>query len=93
MAQRKNRYKEFESNMTLVLLVDLVLFLLVLLFGGLDITWLKVIFAILCGLLSIGLLGLLYLNQELTRKRSLWITVSAVSIIVCMTVSLILNYP
>ena len=70
-----------------------VAFLLILLFGGLDITWLKVIFSILCGLLSVGVLGLLYLNQELTRKRSLWMTVSVISIVLCMTVSLILNYP
>jgi len=93
MAQRRNRYKDFESNMTLTLIGNLVLLLLYMLFASLGIIWLKVILAILCGLLSLGLLGILYLSQELTRPRSLWMTVAAASIAVCLVVSLLLNYP
>ena len=93
MEQRRNRYKDFEANMTLSLIGNLALFLLYMLFASLGIIWLKVILAILCGLLSLGLLGILYLSQELTRPRSLWMTVAAVSIAVCLMVSLLLNYP
>lgn len=93
MAQRPNRYKQFESNMTLTLIGNLVLFLLYMLFAGLGIIWLKVVFAIFCGLLSLAVLGLLYLSQELTRPRSLWMTVAAAAIAVNLLVSLLLNYP
>ena len=93
MAQRRNRYKDFESNMTLSLIGDLALFLLYMLCASMGIIWLKVILAILCGLLSLGLLGILYLTQELTRPRSLWMTVAAGSIAACLIVSLLLNYP
>lgn len=93
MAERRNRYKQFESNMTLCLIGDLALFLLYMLFASMGIIWLKIILAIFCGLLSLGLLGILFLNQELTRPRSLWMTVAAASIAVCLLTSLLLNYP
>ena len=93
MAERKNRYKQFEANMTLSLIGDLALFLLYMLFASMGIIWLKIILAIFCGLLSLGLLGILYLSQELTRPRSLWMTVAAASIVVCLLVSLLLNVP
>ena len=93
MAERRNRYKQFESNVTLSLIGDLALFLLYMLFASMGIIWLKVILAIFCGILSLGILGILYLNQELTKPRSLWMTVSAASIAACLLVSLLLNYP
>ncbi len=93
MTQRRNRYKQFESNMILSLIGDLALFLLYMLFASMGIIWLKVILAIFCGLLSLGLLGILYLSQELTRPRSLWMTVAAASIAACLLTSLLLNYP
>ena len=93
MTRRVNRYKQMEKNMTITLLGDLGLFLLYLLCAGAGIIWLKVILSILCILLSVAILGLLYLSQELLRPRSLWMTTGAASILLCLIVSLILNYP
>ena len=93
MASRRNSYRHFEANMTLALIGDLALFLLYMLFSSMGLIGLKVILAIFCGLLSLGLLGILFLSQELTKPRSLWMTVAAASIAVCLIVSLVLNYP
>ncbi len=93
MAARKNRYREMERKMTLVILADLAFFLLYLLFASMGIVFLKVLLAILVLALSLLILGFLYLTRELLRQRSLWMTVSAFSIFLCTLVSLILNYP
>lgn len=93
MERRRNRYKEMERMMTRILIGDAVAFALYLLFAGLGIIWMKVILSVLSILVSIGCLGYLYLTQELLRKRSLWMSVSAASILICLLVSLILNYP
>ncbi len=93
MDRRRNRYKEMERIMTRVLIGDAVIFALYLLFAGLGVIWLKVLLSIVSILVNAGCLGYLYLSQELLRKRSLWMTVSAASILICLLVSLILNYP
>ena len=93
MAERRNRYRQFESNITLTLIGNLLLFLLYLIFASQGLIVLKIIVAILCGLLSLGILGVLFLNQEITKPRSLWMTVGAASIAACLLVSLILNFP
>lgn len=93
MAKNNNRYKEMDALMTKVLIADAGIFVLYLLFSGLGIVFLKVVFAIL----GLGLSGLclafLYLTNELLRKRSLWMTASAAAVIICILVSLIANYP
>ncbi len=93
MTRRVNRYRQLEQNMTYALLGDLGLFLLYLLFAGMGIIWLKVILAIFCGVLSLAILGFLYLSQELLRPRSLWMTTGGAAILLCLIVSLLLNYP
>ena len=93
MTRRVNRYKILEQKMTYTLLGDLGLFLLYLLFSGMGIIWLKVILAIFCGVLSVSILGYLYLSQELLRPRSLWMTTGAGAIALCLLISLLLNYP
>ena len=93
MAKNNNRYKEMDALMTKVLIADAGIFVLYLLFSGLGIVFLKVVFAIL-GLGLSGLcLGFLYLTNELLRKRSLWMTAGAAAVIICILVSLIANYP
>ena len=93
MTRRVNRYKQMEHSMTIALLADLGLFLLYLLFSGLGVIWLKVILAIFCGLLSLAILGFLYLSKELLRPRSLWMSAGGAAILLCLIVSLLLNYP
>ena len=93
MAQKPNRYKEMERYMTYALCLDAVLFVLYLIVAGNGIIWLKVILTLLCLALSGALLWFLYATKELLRQRSLWITVGAGAIAVCLLFSLLLNFP
>lgn len=87
------RYKEMERYMTYALCSDAAIFVLYLLFAGLGITWLKVVFAIIALVLSGLLLGYLYMTKELLKRRSFWISTGAAAIVVCTLFSLILNFP
>ena len=93
MPERKNRYAQMEGFMTRVLLGDLAVFVLYLISAGFGILWLKVIMAIIAFLVSGLCLAYLFLTQELMKKRSLWMSVSAGAILICLLVSLILNFP
>ncbi len=93
MGGNRNRYKQMERYMTYAMIADGILFLLYLLYAGLGITWLKVIAAILAILLSGLCLYYLYISKELLRQRSLWMTVAAAAVIICILASLILNFP
>ena len=93
MSDKPNRFKEFELFMTFALCADAVVFILYLIFAGLGIIWLKVILLLIALVISGYVLWSLYMSKELTRPRSLWISVGAAAIIVCLLFSLILNYP
>ncbi len=93
MGNHKNRYREMERIMSLVLAADLFLFILYLIASGCGVVWLKVVLAIVAILLSGLCLLFLYFSKELLRSRSLWMSVSAASIILCILFSLILNFP
>lgn len=93
MGNGKNRYKDMERSVTLVLLADLILFILYLIVAANGIIWLKVILFILTVLLSVLCLLFLYYTGELTKQRSLWMTTAFAAITVCVLFSLILNYP
>ena len=92
MASRK-RYKELEDMMTRVLIADVVVFALFLLFAGLGVAAMKVICAIVTIIVSGLCLAFLYLTGELKKRRSLWMVVGFVGILVCLLISLICNYP
>lgn len=92
MANRK-RYKAMEDMMTRVLIADVVVFGLFLLFAGLGVTAMKVICAIVTIIVSGLCLAFLYLTGELKKRRSLWMVVGFVGILVCLLMSLICNYP
>jgi len=93
MDSKSNRYKELELYLTYALIIDAVLFVLYLIVAGFGIIWLKVITAFLALGLSSLIVYCLYINKELLRQRSLWITVGAASVFICTLMSLILNYP
>lgn len=93
MARRRNRYKEMERYMTYTLLFDVFMFILFLIYSGIGVIWVKVVTSIVAIATGLLCLGFLYLNREILRSRSLWMTVTAVSIIVCTVFSLILGYP
>ena len=94
MARRsRNRYREMESLMTKIILVDTVVFILYLLCAGLGWTVLKVITAIIAIIGSALCAGWLYITGEFTRRRSLWMVTGFICIVICVVVSLLLNYP
>lgn len=90
---KRNRYREFESLMTRVILGDAVVFVVFLIFARLDLTALKVITAIISIAGSLLSLAWLLLTGELTRRRSLWMVTGFACIILCTIVSLLLGYP
>ena len=93
MAERRSRYREMERYMSYALIIDLVVFIVFLITSGMGIIWLKVITAIVAILLSGLCLAFLFLTQELLRQRSLWMSISAGAIAICILFSLILNFP
>ncbi len=88
-----NRYKFMERLLTYAMVADTVLFILYLIFAGIGVTWLKVLFTLITILLSAAILTFLYYSRELAKRRSLWISVGACAIIICLLFSLILNFP
>ena len=93
MANRRNRYKEFDRLMTIVLIGDGVLFLAFLIFSGLGVTWGKWLSALVCLGISGASLAYLYLSKEWLKRRSFWMTVASAAVVLCTLVSLICNYP
>lgn len=93
MANQAARYREMERVMLRALLVDVGFFLLFLLFSGLGIGVVKVIFAVLGIVLSILGLGSLFLTRELFRRRSRYLVFGFAAVLLCVVVSLIAHYP
>lgn len=93
MASKYNQYKLLEKYLTIALIVDAALFIGFLICAGAGIIWLKVILAILALFLSGLCLYVLYASRELLRPRSLWMTVGAGAVILCLLMSLLLNFP
>ena len=90
---KRNSYREFESLMTKVILVDAAVFVGYLIFARLDIAALKVITSLLAIAGSLLSLAWLTITGELTRRRSLWMVTALVCVVVCIVVSLLLGYP
>jgi hypothetical protein len=87
------KYQQLQWYLTYALIAAAGLFALYLVFAGFGIIWLKVITAILAILISAACLVVLYMRKELLRQRSLWMTVAAGAVILCLLFSLILNFP
>ena len=93
MSAKQTRYKKMESALTAVLCLDTAIFLAYLIFAGTGHLGLKIIAAILSILISVFVLYFLFVTKELLRKRSLWMTYAAACILLCVLISLILNFP
>lgn len=93
MGGRNSRYRKMESVITAVLFLDAAVFLAYLICAGIGNIAFKIIAAILCVFISGGVLYFLYMTRELLRKRSLWMTLGAACILICLLASLILNFP
>lgn len=93
MARRKSRFKKMEFYITIALCADAAIFLAYLIFAGMGLVALKLIAALLCIAISGSALYQLFISHELLRRRSLWMSLAAACIIVCILFSLILKYP
>jgi len=90
---KRNRYRELENKITLLIAADVAVFVLFLLFSGLGVVALKVITAIVTIIGSLLALGFLFMTGELSKRRSLWMTAAFAAVFVCTVVSLICNFP
>ena len=93
MENNKNRYKELEKYMAIMLVSSAVLFLIYLIAAGCGIIWLKVLTAIIAILICGLCLTYLYMTRLLLAPRSLWMSMAAGSVIICLLFSLIFGFP
>ena len=93
MASKSSRYQQLEKYITFMLIANLVLFVAFLFAAGAGVIWLKVILTIFTLFVSGLCLYMLWASKELFKPRSLWMTVGAISIAVCLIASLLLNFP
>lgn len=89
----RRRYKDIERFLTTVLLADAAVFVLYMIFAGIGLTVLKVICTVLCIVASLACLALLYMTGEMKKARSRWLVLGFACTLLCLFVSLILNYP
>ena len=82
-----------ENLMTKIILGDALMFVLYLVCAGLGWSVLKVITAIIAIFGSLLCVGWLYLTGEFNRRRSLWMVTAFICIVICVVVSMLLNYP
>ena len=92
MAKRM-RYKQIDYLLTRVLIADTAIFVLYLIFAALGLSVLKIIVAIIALFLSGLSLAYLYKIGEFKKARSRWLVLGVAAIVVCLLVSLLLNYP
>ena len=89
----RRRYKDIERFLTQILIADAAVFVLYMFFACMGLVFLKVTATILCLLASIACLALLYMTGEMKKARSRWLVLGFGSIVVCLLISLLLNYP
>ena len=89
----RRRYKDIERFLTQVLIAETIVFVLYLIVAGAGLVALKVIASILMIVASVACLGLLYMTGEMKKARSRWLVLGFGCILICLLVSLLLNYP
>ena len=93
MGERRNRYNQLQQVISIALIGALALFIFYWIAAANEIVWLKVILSILIFIICAACIGFLYITQELLRPRSLWMTLAAAAIAICLLLSLILHFP
>lgn len=93
MTKDAKRFKQMETIMTAVLITATVLFIIYLIAAGNGIIWLKAVMAIITILVCGLCLAYLYMTKLLLRPKTMWMTLAAGAIIICLLFSLILNFP
>ena len=85
MSGKRNRYRDFERFIVLCLVLATILFFAYLSAAGVGNIALKIVYAVLA--------IVLYQRNELRRQRSFWMSVWSAAIVICVLMSIILNYP
>ena len=93
MSKKPTRYQQMQRYMCIALLADCLLFYLFWISAASGTVWAKVLTGILITLLSLLCLVFLFLTKELLRRRSLWMTALAASVLICMLFSHLLRFP
>ena len=93
MEKKQPRFRQLESLLTLILYVDIALFLAYLITAALGLVVVKIILAVVAILIAAFCEWMLYCAKELLKPRGLWLTCAFFSVIVCTAVSLICNFP
>ena len=89
----RRRYKDIERILTYTLIAETIIFVLYMVFAGIGLGPLKIMTAILCFGASLACLALLYMTGEIKKARSRWLVLGFACILICLLVSLLLNYP
>ena len=89
----RRRYKDIERFLTQILIADTAVFVLYLFFAGFGLAFWKVTASVLIILASVACLALLYMTGEMKKARSRWLVLGFGCILLCLLVSLLLNYP
>ena len=89
----RRRYKDIERFLTQILIADTAVFVLYLFFAGFGLVFWKVVASILMIVASVACLALLYMTGEMKKARSRWLVLGFACILLCLLVSLLLNYP
>ena len=93
MSERRNRYNQLQQIISLALIGAFLLFIFYLIAAGNEIIWLKVVLSILIFIVCLATIAYLYMTKELLRPRSIWMTLAAAAIVLCLLLSLILHFP
>ena len=93
MENKQPRFRQLESLLTMILYVDITLFLAYLITAALGLVVVKIILAVVAMLAAAFCEWMLYCARELFKPRGLWLTCAFFSIILCTAVSLICNFP
>ena len=93
MENKKPSFRQLESLLTMILYVALALFVAYLITAAVGATAFKIILAVLAILLCAFCEWMLFSAKEMFRARGLWLTCAFFSIILCIAVSLVCNFP
>ena len=93
MSERRNRYNQLQQIISLALIGAFLLFIFYLIAAGNEIIWLKVVLSILIFIVCLATIAYLFMTKELLRPRSIWMTLAAAAIALCLLLSLILHFP
>ncbi len=93
MNREAKRFKQTERMITAVLIAAAILFVIYLIAAGCGVIWLKTVTAIITILICGLCLTYLYFTKLLWRPKTLWMTMAAAAILICLLFSLALNFP